>query len=43
MYKEANTKKIRKEKIKDEKFKIIMEMLKVDNTLSALDIQKKLL
>ena len=33
----------RKEKIDDEKFKMIMEILKVDNTLSALDIQKKII
>ena len=33
----------RKEKIDDEKFKMIVEILKVDNTLSALDIQKKLI
>ena len=33
----------RKEKIDDEKFKMIMEILKGDNTLSALDIQKKLI
>ena len=33
----------RKEKIDDEKFKMIMEILKVDNTSSALDIQKKLI
>ena len=31
------------EKVDDKKFKMIMEMLKVDNTLSALDIQKKII
>ena len=33
----------RKEKIDDEKFKMIMEMLKEDYTLSALNIQIKLI
>ena len=43
MYKRLTPKIFEKKKINDKKFKIIIEMLKYNNTLSALDIQKKLI